>query len=126
MVRHAKIMKKYIIGMFVAFLPAVAMAQNPLEDTILLFIGWANVLIALLMTLAIVAFFWGLVKYIANASDESAKESGKTLMIWGMIALFVMVAFWGIIGYFQNSLGLTGTVTTEATNTAYNPAEKFN
>jgi cobalamin biosynthesis protein CobD/CbiB len=60
-------------------------------------------------------FFGGLVKYIANASDEGAKDSGKTLMIWGMIALFVMVAFWGIIGYFQSSLGLTGTVQTAPT-----------
>jgi hypothetical protein len=67
-----------------------------------------------MMALAVLAFFWGLVKYIASASDEAAKESGKNLMIWGMIALFVMVALWGILGWVQSNLGLSGTVITTA------------
>lgn len=71
-----------------------------------------NTLIPIMMALAVLTFFWGLVKYIASASDEAAKESGKTLMIWGMIALFVMVALWGILGYVQAQLGITGTVIT--------------
>jgi small-conductance mechanosensitive channel len=73
-----------------------------------------NVLIPIMMALAVLAFFWGLVKYIASASDEAAKESGKNLMIWGMIALFVMVALWGILGWVQSNLGLSGTVITTA------------
>lgn len=72
--------------------------------------GIIDLLIPLLLGLAIVAFFWGLVKYIANASDEAAKESGKTLMIWGMVAIFVMVALWAIIGFFQTELGITGQI----------------
>ena len=63
-------------------------------------------LIPILMSLAVVVFFWGLVKYIANASDEAAKEGGKTLMIWGMVAIFVMVALWGIIGFFGSMFGI--------------------
>ena len=74
--------------------------------------GIVNVLIPIMMALAVLAFFWGLVKYIASASDEAAKESGKNLMIWGMIALFVMVALWGILGWVQSNLGLSGTVIT--------------
>ena len=107
-------MKKYVFGIVATMLPAVAFAQN-IDATLATLTGWINALIPLLMTLAVVVFFWGLVKYIASASDEASKESGKTLMIWGMIALFVMVAFWGIIGYFQTSLGVTGNVTTAPT-----------
>ena len=92
--------------------PVSVFAASTVASTIATLQSWVNLLIPLLMTLAIVAFFWGLVKFIANASDEAAKESGKTLMIWGMIALFVMVAFWGIIGYVQSSIGLSGTITT--------------
>ncbi len=100
-------MKKIITG--VLFLsPMFAFAA--LAETIGLIQGMVNLLIPLLMALAVVAFFWGLVKYIANADDEAAKESGKTLMIWGMVAIFVMVAFWGIIGFFQESFGITGTI----------------
>lgn len=84
---------------------------GPLATTITTISSIVTTLIPLLLSIAVLLFFWGLVKYIANASDEAAKESGKTLMIWGMIALFVMVAFWGIIGYVQQSFGITGTVT---------------
>jgi hypothetical protein len=108
-------MKKAYAAVLAA-LPGVAFAQAASNITGLItqLQTWLNLLIPLLLTAAIVVFFWGLVKYIMAAGDEGAKESGKTLMIWGMIALFVMVAFWGIIGYFQSSLGLTGTVTTTA------------
>ncbi len=107
-------MNKYAFGIVATLLPAVALAQN-VTATLATLTTWINSLIPLLMTLAVVVFFWGLVKYIASAADDSAKESGKTLMIWGMIALFVMVAFWGIIGYFQSSLGVTGAVQTAPT-----------
>ncbi|HSE35561.1 MAG TPA: hypothetical protein VLB83_05590 [Candidatus Paceibacterota bacterium] len=109
-------MKKYTIAGIVAALalPSIAFATNPLNATLTTFASIVSFLIPVLMSLAVLVFFWGLVKYIASASDEAAKESGKTLMIWGMIALFVMVAFWGIIGYFQTALGLSGTVTSSA------------
>jgi len=103
-------MKKFIIGGLLMS-PVMALAQTPLENTVNAVQNIIDLLIPLLLALAVLLFFWGLVKYIANASDEAAKESGKTLMIWGMIAIFVMVAFWGIIGYVQESTGLSGSVT---------------
>ena len=106
-------MKKFIIGALLMS-PTLAFAQTPLVTTVNNIQAVVNLVIPLLLALAIVAFFWGLVKYIANADDETAKESGKTLMIWGMVAIFVMVAFWGIIGYVQQSIGLSGAVTPQA------------
>ncbi|KKU79315.1 MAG: hypothetical protein UY04_C0012G0027 [Parcubacteria group bacterium GW2011_GWA2_47_7] len=103
-------MKKFIIGGLLMS-PVMAFAQTPLENTVNAVQNIIDLLIPLLLALAVLLFFWGLVKYIANASDEAAKESGKTLMSWGMIAIFVMVAFWGIIGYVQESTGLSGSVT---------------
>ena len=102
-------MKKIITGALLLS-PMFAFGAGGITGTITTVQGVINSLVPLLMALAVVAFFWGLVKYIANADDEAAKESGKTLMIWGMVAIFVMVAFWGIIGYFQTSLGLTGSI----------------
>ncbi len=108
-------MKKFLIGALLMS-PMFASAQiaGPLSGTLASFSAIVNFLIPVMLALAVLVFFWGLVKYIASASDEAAKESGKTLMIWGMIALFVMVAFWGIIGYFQSSLGLSGTIVAPA------------
>ncbi len=108
-------MKKIITGaMFFGPMMAFAQVSGPLSGTIAQVTGVVNLLIPLMLAIAVLVFFWGLVKYIASASDEAAKESGKTLMIWGMIALFVMVAFWGIIGYVQSSIGLSGSVSAGA------------
>jgi hypothetical protein len=96
-------------------IPMVASAQalsGPLGSTLNTILGIIRFLIPLLLALAVLVFFWGLVKYIYSADDEGAKDSGKTLMIWGMIALFVMVAFWGIIGYVQSSFGISGSVSS--------------
>jgi uncharacterized membrane protein YidH (DUF202 family) len=108
-------MKKIVTALLLTA-PMLTFAQNLAAINTLAtgFGAIVNTLIPIMMALAVLAFFWGLVKYIANASDESAKESGKTLMIWGMIALFVMVALWGILGWVQGQLGLSGTVSTTA------------
>jgi uncharacterized membrane protein YidH (DUF202 family) len=104
-------MKKLIIGALLA-LPTVTFAQTLGGVTSLAesFGELVTLLIPIVMGLAVLVFFWGLVKYISSTSDESSKLDGKNLMIWGMIALFVMVALWGILGWFQAQLGLTGTI----------------
>jgi uncharacterized membrane protein YidH (DUF202 family) len=64
-----------------------------------------STMLPFLQALAVCFFMYGLVKFIKNADDERAKQEGKNLMVWGMIALFVLVAFWGIVAYIQSSLG---------------------
>ena len=107
-------MKKFIIASLLMGPMIASAAFSNINNMVTGVQTIVTALIPLMLGLAVVVFFWGLVKYIANASDEAAKEGGKTLMIWGMIALFVMVAFWGIIGYFQASLGLSGTIVAPA------------
>jgi uncharacterized membrane protein YidH (DUF202 family) len=70
-------------------------------------LGWIEELVPLLISFAVAAFLWGLVKFIKNSDDERAHEEGKTFMIWGIIALFVMVSFWGIVGFIQDSVDLS-------------------
>lgn len=73
-----------------------------------------NSLLPLLIAVAVIYFFWGLVMFIrAAGSDPKAAESGKSIMIWGIIALFVMLGIWGIIGWL---LGVTGFGTGGAPN----------
>ena len=61
-------------------------------------------LIILLVGIAVLVFFWGLVRFIFKAGDEKAKDEGKRLMIWGIIALFVMVSVWGLVKFIQDQL----------------------
>lgn len=62
--------------------------------------------IPLLITLAVVGFIWGIVKYFLNPDNEEKRKQGKTFMVWGLIALFVMVSMWGIIGIFKSTFSL--------------------
>ena len=85
--------------------PAIAFAAT-LDSLLNAMISVVQTIIPVVMGIAVLVFFWGLVKFINNAGDPKAVEEGKSIMLWGMIALFVMVALWGIIGYFQQQLGL--------------------
>lgn len=112
-------MKKIIIGALLT-IPSLAFAGTGTAlGGVRNLVEAAGDIIGLLapmfIALAVAVFFWGLIKYIANASDEAAKEGGKTLMIWGMIAIFIMVALWSILGWVQTTLELTGSVTQGTT-----------
>ncbi len=63
-------------------------------------------LIPILVGFAIVAFFWGIVKFIAHADDERAIAEGKLFIVWGLVGLFVLVSFWALVGYIQETIGV--------------------
>lgn len=61
-------------------------------------------LVPLLILAALVAFFIGLVRYVWGGGGEEAHKKGRSIMIAGITALFVMVSIWGIIRLIQNTL----------------------
>jgi len=65
-----------------------------------------NLLIGILITIAIVVFFWGLIQYLVNVGEEKSK--GLQTMIWGIVAIFVMVSIWGLVRILQSTLGIRG------------------
>ncbi|MEN9338636.1 MAG: hypothetical protein RI945_361 [Candidatus Parcubacteria bacterium] len=66
----------------------------------------------LLMTAAFVLFIYGLVVFVLGRISEKGDlkdlEKGKSFMLWGLIALFVMVSSWGIIRLAQDLLDIKG------------------
>jgi len=57
--------------------------------------------------LAVLVFVWGLVKFIFRiGGDEKAVAEGKKLMIWGLIALFVLMSYMAIIAFVHSDIGL--------------------
>jgi uncharacterized membrane-anchored protein len=85
-------------------LPAFALAQG-LKEFVTTIGGVVNLLVPLTSTLAVVFFFYGLAKFILNSGDEEKRKEGKSIMIWGILAMFVLVTIWGIIAFMQTSLG---------------------
>jgi len=74
--------------------------------------GIIKVALPIVIGLALLAFFWGLVKFIFAQGNEETKTDAKKIMLWGLIALFVMVAVWGLVRFIGLSLGVTpgGTI----------------
>ncbi|HVU80307.1 MAG TPA: hypothetical protein VHD37_03005 [Candidatus Paceibacterota bacterium] len=103
--------KTAFISSLLFALPAFAFAQTlntaggNIQNIILWFGDTLNLLIPVLIAAALVAFFWGLVTYVWGAGGEGAAK-GKSVMIAGLLALFVMVSVWGIIKIAQNTFGV--------------------
>lgn len=68
-----------------------------------------NRIIPILIALALIAFFWGLIKYIKGGKGI---DTGKDIMIAGLLGLFIMVSVWGIIRLMQNTLGVSTAPVT--------------
>lgn len=80
---------------------------NGIKDLLEAFGRLVQTMTLVVAALALLAFMFGLMKFIFRAGDPGKKAEGKSIMIWGLIALFVMVSIWGIIAFFQRDLNIT-------------------
>ena len=112
MKKYLKKIKIVTIFSIVFIMPFTANAQfffksgnypNDLRDIIFNFIDIISALIPLVIALAILFFFWGLAKFIFYADNEEKKKEGKSIMLWGIIALFIIVTIGGIIALLGDS-----------------------
>lgn len=93
----------FLVFYIVFFLtPFLVSAQETIQNAMWGFVAFLDFLVVIVVGLAVVLFFWGLVKFLSKAGDEEARAKGKQLMIWGIIAIFIMLSFWGIIIMLQN------------------------
>lgn len=73
-------------------------------DIVCIFTDLVTTAIPVVAGLALVVFFWGLAKFILKADDVKAREEGRQVMKWGIVALFVLVSVWGIIFFLTNDI----------------------
>ena len=100
-------MKKVIIATL-ALAPALAFAQQLGNiETLITSIGRVVALaLPIVVAIALLVFFWGLVKFIFAQGNEESKADAKRIMLWGIIALFVMISVWGLVLFVGNALGI--------------------
>jgi hypothetical protein len=106
-------MKKILSSLTLSLLPAIAFAQSTgtinfsnIRGAINQVGELINILLPIVVALALLFFFWGLAKFILASGDEDAKDEGKRIMIWGVIALFVMASVWGLVAFVGNLVGV--------------------
>lgn len=115
--------KFFYIAAFV-FTPFLAFAQlerdaraftdgdgRTFTDVIKLFLEIIMLAIPVLVAASMLAFLWGIAMFLFKADDPKSHNDGKNLMVWGIIALFILVSLWGILGFaigdtFGGSLGI--------------------
>ena len=108
-------MKKLLYGAL-AFAPVMAFAQGTGLDTvnqnIITPISHAvSLLIPVAFGLAVLFFFYGVAMYILAAGDPKKASEGKSIMIYGVIALAVMASIWGLVIYLQDTLGVNNATS---------------
>ncbi|MBY0473243.1 hypothetical protein K2Q00_03125 [Patescibacteria group bacterium] len=77
-----------------------------LDGLVKIFIGLLDGVTGLFLTVAVIAFFWGLVRYIYYAGDVKGRKKGRDTIMWGLIGLFVVVALAGILQVLKEILPL--------------------
>ncbi len=94
-------------------LPFIAVAQintGTAETNITGFLGTLGTIIdaivPFLIALAVLFFLYGLVRFMFAAGNEDAAAQGKSIMIWGIVILFVMVSVWGLVGILNQFTGV--------------------
>jgi len=87
-------------------IPFIASAQSITSVTTLIS-ALINYSIGILIGVAIIAFFLGLIKYLFKSTGD-ATEKGKAakLMIYGIIAIAVMLSIYGLVRLLQNTFGV--------------------
>jgi heme/copper-type cytochrome/quinol oxidase subunit 2 len=73
-------------------------------------------LIALMMAVAIVVFLYGCFEYVIYADNQSARDTGRQHIMWGIVGLLIMVSAYAILRIAVGTFGLQNEL-----NCANNP-----
>ncbi len=91
-------------------------ANSTFRDVVAYAISIINMLIPVLAALALVLFFVGIVRYVAHAGEKS-KGRDKQVIVWGLVALFLIFSIWGILRVLHNTfLGAPASQTGQPQN----------
>ena len=72
-----------------------------------------NILVPVIFAIAFIVFLWGAFQtFIIGATNDTAKDKGKNLMLWGLIGFFVMVSIWGLVNILVGTVSFGGTTIT--------------
>ena len=112
-------MKKYLVALAAAFLPAIASAQGNIQgsngvdttninNTITGLTHTVNLIVPLMLAVAVVVFIYGVIKYIIAKGGEDTKKA-RDLIIWSVVGLAAILAVWGLANLLINFFGLAPT-----------------
>ncbi len=103
-----KVRNAMLAVLSVVLVPAVSSAVT-LTETFGLINRLINALIPIVISIAILYFFWALANYLLKAGDDGAQKEMRYAMIYGVLAIFVMVSIWGFVRLLQSTFKVNST-----------------
>ena len=97
-----KIYTSFILSLIVATAPLVSFAVT-LKHTLGTVSGIVNAVIPIVLALAVLGFFWGLMTYLFDSGNAENKKNAISMMVMGIMVIFVMVSLWGIVRVLQQT-----------------------
>lgn len=75
-------------------------------------VGVINTLLFVVLSIAVLVFSWGIIKYITAAGDAAKVKEARSFIVWGLIGIFILVAVLGLVNFLVTGLGFeeTGSV----------------
>jgi len=89
-------------------------AAQGIEQTLEGIQGVISAAIPVLIGLALLFFIWGVATFILSAGEDDGRKKGRQIMLWGIVALFVIVAVWGLVNLLVETLGVGGQAAPSA------------
>ena len=78
-------------------------------------------LIMLMMAVAFLFFLYGAFEYVKNANNESARETGRNHLMYGVIGMLVMLSALAILNIAAGTFGLSVPSSSSAPETSLRP-----
>ena len=115
-------MKKKILALTTLLMvtPSIVMAQTTnlgyFTTLVSQMKSLLNALVPVLIVAGIVYFLWGVLQFVSAGDDEEGRKAGRSRMVHGVIAIFVMASIWGLVGLLGTLTGVgAGSVITPPT-----------
>jgi hypothetical protein len=81
-------------------------SHDTFKDVVARLIDLMNSLIWPLIGIAVIFFFYGLIRYIYDAGNAKGHARGRDIIVWSLIGLFVIFSLWGFIRLLQDTFSL--------------------
>lgn len=101
--------KVFSVSVLMAFTPVIVLAVTTINSAVTTIGNIFDLVVPILMVVASVVFIWGIISYILAAGSDDRKKEAKNLIIWGLVALFVIVAMWGLVQILGKTFGVEST-----------------
>jgi len=97
---------KYLFPLSLAAFPVFVGAQaGGVFNLLELVSDLVRATVPVIIGLAVLVFIFGILKYVV-AKDSDAQKEARSVILWGVIILFVMVSVWGLVNLLGDTLQL--------------------